>query len=131
MKIFDDTFIGLEKSLDLRFKRHVLLASNVANSETPNYRARELDFSGQLEKALGQNSEELLKTNSKHLDVTASEGEHIVYDNSGTMGSDGNNVDLDIMMGKISSNARGYEGSVNLLSQKLKLIRTFIRKGPV
>lgn len=129
MKLFDSTFLGLEKSLDVRFKRHVLLTSNVANSETPNYRARELDFAGSLEKAMGEDQSALVKTDPKHMDVGMSQGEHIVYDNSAPMGSDGNNVDLDITMGKVSANARAYENSVNLLSQKLRIIRSFIRKG--
>ena len=129
MKIFDDTFAGLEKAMDLTFKRHVLLSSNTANSETPNYRARELDFAGELQRALGDTSNDLRKTNPKHMDVSSLEGSHIVFDNTGEMGSDGNNVDLDINMGKISANSRSYESAAGLVAQKLKLMRSFIRKG--
>ena len=59
MKLFDKTFDVLEKSMDLHFKRHSVLASNVANSETPGYKAREIDFAGELERALGESKEDL------------------------------------------------------------------------
>jgi flagellar basal-body rod protein FlgB len=132
MKIFDRTFDGLEKALDLRFKRHALLTSNVANADTPNYKARELDFSGQLEAALGQKNENALKmTDNKHMDVASFQHEHIVFDNSGALGSDGNNVDLDVMMGKVSANGRDYEGAATLFSKKLSLLRTLTRRGSV
>ena len=131
MKLFDDTFTGLERALDLRFKRHMVLSSNVANSETPKYRARELDFAGQLEKAFGEPEAgiKLEQTNPGHMDLTMSAGDYVTFDTSGAMGADGNNVDLDIQMGKISSNGRSYEGAASLMTQKLRLLRSFIRRG--
>jgi flagellar basal-body rod protein FlgB len=130
MKIFGPTLNGMEKALDVRFKRHALLASNVANSETPNYKARELDFAGQLEKAFGErNPNEMVRTAPGHMDLTLSEGEHIVFDNSTQVGADGNNVDLDISMGKISSNARAYESAAGLISQQFRFVKQFIRRG--
>lgn len=133
MKIFDDTFKGLEESMDLRFKRHSVLVGNVANADTPNYRARELDFAGQLEKAFqhGSPSEnDLVKTNSAHLDISDFEQDHVVLDNSTAMGADGNNVDLDISMGKVSANGRSYEAAASGINQKLRLLRMFIKRGP-
>jgi flagellar basal-body rod protein FlgB len=129
MKIWDQNFNGIEKALDLRFKRHALLVSNVVNSETPGYKARELDFAGELSKAFGEPKAELSKTDAKHLDITATEGEHIVIDNRGALGADGNNVDLDMMMGRVSANGKAYETAANMLSQKFRMLRLFTRKG--
>lgn len=130
MKIFDETFNGLERALDLRFKRHALLASDVANSETPNFRARELDFAGQLEKAFSPASTtEIAKTDSRHMDISSLESEHIIYDNSAAMGADGNNVDIDLTMGKISENAGAYASAAGLVSQKFRMVKQFIRRG--
>jgi flagellar basal-body rod protein FlgB len=132
MKVFDRTLHGLERSMDLRFKRHAVLASNVANSETPGYRARELDFAGQLEQAFRESpTSEVLKTNPRHIDVTSLSGEHIILDSTGAMGADGNNVDIDVQMGKVSTNARAYESAAGLVSQKFRMIKQFIRKGGV
>jgi flagellar basal-body rod protein FlgB len=131
MKIFGPTLSGMEKALDLRFERHALLASNAANSETPGYKARELDFAGQLQKAFGDTTltSPVIKTDSRHMDLSLTEKEHIVFDNTSEAGADGNNVDLDINMGKISANARSYESAAGLISQQFKFIKQFIRRG--
>jgi len=123
MRLFDDAFHAITRSLDLRFKRHSVLAGNVANSETPNFRARDVNFAGELEKMLGRTTEPLNKTHSLHMDITSSQGSHIVFDNSGSMGANGNNVDIDISLGKLSTNARSYQSAVLLMSQKLRLLR--------
>lgn len=127
MKLFDNSFVALEKSLDLRFRRHSALASNIANAETPNYKARELDFAGELERAIGRDNEGLIKTNPSHMDLSSSEGAHIVYDNSMPVGADGNNVDLDISMNRLADNSRGYMSAVSLLTVKLRLLRSVAR----
>lgn len=124
MKLFDSTFCGIEKCLDLYYKRHIVLSGNVVNSETPKYQAREVDFSGELEKAFGSDEEQLAKTSSKHMDVRPEGGAHVVMDNSTPVGADGNNVDLDIAMGKLSSNARQYTKAAQLLLVKLRVMRT-------
>ena len=129
MKLYDRTFNAVEKALDLRFKRHVVLGSNAANSDTPNYRAREVDFAGELRRALAQENPkgELKKTDPRHMDIYGADQAHLVYDNSVAAGADGNNVDLDINMGKISSNARAYSGAATLLSMKLRMLRAAAR----
>jgi len=128
LKIFDKTFGALERRMDLALKRHTVLSSNVANAETPNYRAREVDFAGALKQALGANSSDPLeKTNPKHMSVGGSGQEFITFDNTGAVGADGNNVDLDITMGKLSRNSATYEHSVSLLQMKLRLLRMAAR----
>lgn len=127
MKIFNRTFDVLERSMDLRFKRHAVLSGNVANSETPNYRAREVSFADELERIVGQDVKSLTKTDAKHMDISSVEGAHITYDDSGMVGADGNNVDLDISMGKLAENARSYGGSVNLIGLQLRLLKNAAR----
>lgn len=128
MKLFNNTFEVIERSMDLRFRRHALLSSNIANSETPGYRARELDFAGELEHVLGQtSSEEVQKTDTRHMDLATGSVSHVVMDDSGAMGADGNNVDLDISMGKMAENARAYQNAANWLGVQLRLIKTAAR----
>lgn len=129
MKLFSSTMDALEKSLDLHLKRHTLLTGNIANSETPNYRARELDFAGALHKAIGQEESQLRTTHSKHVDASFQGEPHVVFDNSSAMGSDGNNVDLDLAMGKLSSNARVYSSASNYLNLAFRTLRTVVRAG--
>ncbi|MCB0322893.1 MAG: flagellar basal body rod protein FlgB [Bdellovibrionales bacterium] len=127
MELFDKTFNAIERKLDLHLKRHTVLSSNLANSETPHFTAREIDFAGELKKALGQHEEPLVKTNPQHMDISSSEGAHIVLDQSMPVGADGNNVDLDITTARISSNGRAYTGAAELLSMKLRMLRMAAR----
>lgn len=123
MKLFDTTFNALNKALDMRYKRHLVLSSNVANTETPNYQAREVNFAGELQRAMHGPDATLTKTNAMHMDLSSSEGAHVVIDQRAPIGADGNTVDLDVQMGKLSSNARSYTNDAELLSIKLRLLR--------
>lgn len=129
MKIFDQTFDGLQRAMDIHFRRHAVLSSNIANSETPNYRARDVDFAGELSKAFGEVDQTLMKTDPRHLDLASAERDTVIFDQSSTMGSDGNNVDLDVQIGRMSANGRAYETATSLMSQKFKLLRAFTRRG--
>lgn len=126
MKLFDSTFAAIEKKMDLSIKRHAVLSSNIANEETPNYRAREYSFANEVEKAMGVGSNPLKTTNAKHMDVSSNASAHVEFDNSTAVGADGNNVDLDIEMGKISANSRDYSNAVNILATKLKLLKAAV-----
>jgi len=135
MKLFNDRAMQLsEKMLDLSHRRHKILASNAANSETPAYRARDLDFAKELDRAYDVGDKNrvpanhLLRTDAQHLDIDFQPFKRVraVYDNSGAVGADGNNVDLDINMGKISSNSGQYTNTLSLLTMKLKMLRTAI-----
>jgi flagellar basal-body rod protein FlgB len=50
--LFDPSFRGIHQVLDLRMQQHALTAGNLANAETPGYRARYLDFSESLTQAM-------------------------------------------------------------------------------
>lgn len=129
MELYDKTVTLLEKALELRSKRHALLASNIANSETPNYQSRELDFAGELQKALGSEKGEMARTHSNHLMPIQDGDAHIVFDQAPTIGADGNNVDSDVQMGKISTNATAYSTAASFLRIKLGLLRLASRSS--
>ena len=125
-----------EKVLDLTHRRYGVLASNAANSETPGFRAKDLSFAGELESIwasdLKPNSPERLnRTNALHMDAGIGPFQHagVVNDNTGTVGADGNNVDLDINMGKISTNAGQYSNAISLLTVKLRMLKSAMKSG--
>jgi flagellar basal-body rod protein FlgB len=123
IKLFDKTFEAIHKALDVSYKRHGVLSSNIANADTPNYRARELNFAGEIEKALGETKSPVKLTNPRHMDLGDSGQSHIMFDNTGAVKADGNNVDLDIAMGKLGANSRKYENAVTMLQMKLRILR--------
>ncbi len=128
-RLFDKNYTGLTKALDLSWRRNEAITSNIANAETPQYRAIDLNFAGELERAFGAGSQPLKTTNAKHLDVGSESNAHLVSDLSGATKPDGNNVDIDIQMGQLDYNSSRYSGAANLLRKKLGLLRLAIREG--
>lgn len=58
MNLFSPTVLGLGRALELYAARHRILAENLAHAETPGYRAKEMDFGGELERAFESGSSE-------------------------------------------------------------------------
>ena len=127
MKLFNNTFDLIEKAMDMQIRRHSVLSSNVVNSETPSFTAKDLDFSGELQRALAPQTEDLTKTSALHMDLPGANSAHAVPDYTGAMGADGNNVDLDIEMGKIADNSRAYSNAASWLGVQLRLLKTAAR----
>ena len=128
-KVFDNTYPGLQKALELTWKRNQALTSNIANAETPQYRAVELNFAGELQRAFEASDTTIHKTNEKHMDLGESDSSHFVQDYSGATKPDGNNVDIDLQMGKLASNSGAYASVTRLLRKKLGLLKMAIREG--
>ncbi len=129
-KIFDRTVPAITKSLDVYWKRGEALTSNVANAETPGYRAVDLNFAGELEQAFEQGRNGTIKmTHEKHIDLQSQGKSHFVADLSGMTKPDGNNVDLDIQMGKLAVNGGKYSQGASLIRKKLQMMRMAIRQA--
>lgn len=124
--IFDKTSELLSKSLDLSWKRNQAIASNIANAETPQYRAVDLHFGDELEKVIGENNTDLTRTNEKHLDIGKTGDSHFIPDYSGVTKPDGNNVDIDVQMGRLSYNSNRYSAYSNYLGKKLQMLKRAI-----
>jgi flagellar basal-body rod protein FlgB len=127
--LLDRTFEGLSKTLDLTWRRNEAIVSNIANAETPQYRAVDLNFSNELQRAFStpQKSTDLLKTNSKHIDTSDSSGSFLTKDFSGATKADGNNVDIDIQMGRLAYNSGRFSTAANALRKQLSLLKNALR----
>jgi len=128
-KLFDRSVPGLNKAMDLAWKRNEALVSNVTNAETPQYRAVDVNFGNELDKAfnLKRDASMLQKTDSQHLDVSNASKSHLVADNQGATRADGNNVDLDMQMAKLAYNNGKYSIAAGLVRKKLRMMRMAIR----
>jgi flagellar basal-body rod protein FlgB len=121
----------LEKLMDFQYDRHTILATNIANIDTPGYKGYDLRFSDELRKATAtKGSIPLKKTNEKHLPLKTGELKgvtHRLVPSSGTVHRlDGNTVDLDKEMAKLAENSLYYNTAVRILSKKLGLMKTAI-----
>jgi flagellar basal-body rod protein FlgB len=127
--LFDRSVTGLTKSMDLTWKRNQALASNIANAETPQYRAVDVTFGKELERAFGESNESVMRTNSQHLDVGQNQSSRFVPDYSGQTKPDGNNVDIDLQMGRLAQNSGDFMNAARLIRRQIGLIKNAIREG--
>ncbi len=127
--MFDRTVTGLNKAMDLTWHRNQAISANIANAETPQYRAVEVTFGKELERAFGETFETTKRTDAQHLEVSMEQSSHAVADHSGVVKPDGNNVDIDLQMGRLAQNSGDYMNAARLIKRQLGLIRTAIRTG--
>ena len=127
--LFDQTISGLNKAMDLTWKRNQAITANIANAETPMFRAVDVTFGKELQRAFGETHEDVLRTNAQHLDVAENQSSRFVPDHSGMTKPDGNNVDIDLQMGRLNQNSGDYASAARLIRRQLGLIRTAIREG--
>lgn len=121
-----------QTALSLRAARQELLASNIANADTPNYKARDIDFSRALQNALAGTGTELpaVRTAPQHLSGDAGSsvmGSPVMYRKPVQPSADGNTVDMDVERAQFTDNALRYEASVRFVSEQMKAMLTAIQ----
>lgn len=122
-----------QTALSLRAERQQVLASNIANADTPNYKARDIDFSSALKQALSQGgtaSAAMAKTSPAHLGGTAgmtASGAPLLYRTTAQGSVDGNTVDMDAERNQFADNALRYEASVTFAGGELKKLLAAIQ----
>ena len=131
----DDYLRFHETSLALRAQRQQLLASNIANADTPNYKARDIDFSSAMQNALAgsaQVSAGLVNTAASHLsgDPAVGAGSSQALYRTVQQGSvDGNSVDMDVERNQFADNAIRYEAGLTMISAQIKNMLQPFREG--
>ncbi len=110
----DKEIAFIQSALDLRARRQEILASNIANSDTPNYKARDLDFGAALKRMMGAGGDlALARTSARHLDGraagTGGAGARVMYRNAVQPSLDGNTVDPDVERAHFADNALHYQ----------------------
>ncbi|WP_301102953.1 flagellar basal body rod protein FlgB [Propionivibrio sp.] len=113
-------------ALSLRAHRQQILAGNIANADTPNYKARDFDFSTALKEAVaGRNGGglALVTTATGHLPGSAEAGPaRLMYRTPTQASVDGNTVDMDVERAQFSENAVQYEAGLAFISQQIKTL---------
>lgn len=111
----DNDLAFVQKALQLRARRQAVLAANLANADTPNYKARDLDFASALQGALGAGGGALplARTSSGHLAPTAGSatgGAGVFKYRAAVQPSlDGNTVDPNVERAHFAENALHYQ----------------------
>lgn len=115
-----------QNALRIRGQRQELIAANIANADTPNYKARDLDFKAAMKSAMAGATTSgkafnTVKTSAKHLDGIPSNVNGGALFRPIIQGSvDGNTVDMDVERNQFADNAIRYEASINMINGQLK-----------
>ena len=121
----DKGFMVLQKILQAADMRQKVLASNIANADTPGYKAKDIKFGDFFDKEL-----KLLTTSPGHIKNKSNSGVNgrIVAEDSLSWG-DGNNVELNVEIGKMTENSLTYNAAIKILNSKIKMYRMAIKGG--
>lgn len=127
----DDTLGFHQRALSLRAYRQEVLAANIANANTPHYKARDLDFKASLQGAMGGRGGplDLVRTAPRHLpaDRGAPAGALLQYRTETQSSVDGNTVDMDVERAAFAENAIQYEASLTFINGMLRTLQTALQ----
>lgn len=131
----DPTFKILSYALDGLSMRQKAIANNVANVDTPGYKAERVTFESQLQAAVRNGTANgglsLKTTNIRHMGFSTSFSPapiSVIQQNS-TMRNDGNSVDIDVEMTNLAETTLRYQALSQLAGMKITLIKNIIRES--
>ena len=115
------------QALMLRSRRNEILASNIANAATPNFKARDLSFDAQIKKHVSGTGP-LNVTHGRHLDTAISVGhDRILFRDPINPSMDGNTVELAVEQMEFSENVTRYQTTLTFLNNRISGLRSAIR----
>jgi len=122
----DNALFFQQQALGLRAHRQQVLAGNIANADTPNYKARDFDFSSVLKNAMVGNASgdlALVTTSAHHLQSSSDTGmPALLYRKEIQSSVDGNTVSMDIERAQFAENAVQYEAGLTFITGKIKTL---------
>jgi flagellar basal-body rod protein FlgB len=129
MAINFDTALGNgPKVLAFREKRGEILAANLANADTPNYKARDMDFKSVLKQSM-VSGVPLERTQTGHIAPQQQQlfGANVMYRNPNQASLDGNTVEDQVEQAKYAENAVQYQASLQFIGGDFADLMTALR----
>lgn len=126
--IFSGTIHRLEGALEQANVKQKVITNNLANVDTPNYKAKRVSFKN----VLNEESSRLnaIKTDYRHIDFKINESNYsVVSSNQTSYQENGNNVDIDKEMSDMAKNQIQYQALVERMSGKLNSLKSAITGG--
>ncbi|MED2975957.1 flagellar basal body rod protein FlgB [Bacillus swezeyi] len=128
MDIFSGIIHRLEGALGQANVKQKVITNNLANVDTPNYKAKRVSFKN----VLNEESSRLnaIKTDYRHIDFKSNESNYsVVSSNQTSYQENGNNVDIDKEMSDMAKNQIQYQALVERMSGKLNSLKSAITGG--
>jgi len=132
MAISLDKLTGFQhKAVNIRNNRMEVIAGNLANANTPGYKARDIDFKAAMESANYGQRHGMSRTNSRHIEGgTSMMANDIKFrETSQPDTGDGNNVEVQIERNTFLDNGLRYQASLQFLDGKFKGMKKAITGG--
>ncbi|MFJ7677740.1 flagellar basal body rod protein FlgB [Peribacillus sp. NPDC097264] len=130
MELFSNTFQSLENALNFSSTKQKVISQNIANSDTPNYKAKDVSntksFRTELDTAI-----QSYRTDDRHFSFKSNgkATSSIVTQNNVNYNSNGNSVDVDKEMTDLATNQIYYNAVTDRLSGKFQSLESVIRGG--
>ncbi|WP_053219674.1 flagellar basal body rod protein FlgB [Virgibacillus senegalensis] len=131
MSFFGNTISNLEKSLDYASLKNQTISNNIANADTPDYKAQQVVFKDVLKDEMNSTFQ-TKRTDDRHIDFrsdTAQQPFRTVSNPNTTYNHNGNNVDIDKEMTELAKNQIYYQGLVDRINGKFSSLQTVIKGG--
>jgi flagellar basal-body rod protein FlgB len=130
--LFDPTISALNQNLNLRLENQNVISANIANADTPGYKAKAMSFEQAMRDAMETGESLRLETgDAEHIGSKGVEGVHadVYEDPNGVEALDGNTVDRSAEMAKMKENEILYNASIESLRKKLGMLEYGISEG--
>ena len=129
MKLFSNTFTSLDNALNYSSLKQKVISQNIANVDTPNYKAKDVSFKTLLQNELNQDFK-TYRTDYRHIDFSSSNSQSgVITRNNVEYNNNGNSVDVDQEMSDLATNQIYYDALVEQLNSKFSTLQNVIRGG--
>ncbi|GAE24247.1 flagellar basal-body rod protein FlgB [Halalkalibacter wakoensis JCM 9140] len=125
------TFQVLERGLNGAQIRQNAISQNIANADTPNYKAKQVSFKHTLDEVMNNNhSLKANRTNERHLEFSGNPNDVMIQTNRQSVyNHNGNNVDIDFEMAELAKNQIYYNALIERMNGRFSSLQTVIRGG--
>lgn len=130
MKLFSNTINSLEQALNYSSLKQQVISQNIANADTPNYKAKDVSFKAILQNEMSQNFT-TYRTDQRHIDFSDNSETQpsIVVRPNVQYNNNGNSVDIDQEMSDLAKNQIYYDALVEQENNKFAAIQNVINGG--
>ena len=129
MNLFGGTISSLEKGLSYATTKNKVIAQNIANVDTPGYKAKDVSFKAILEDTQNKTVSSY-KSDARHYNFTISEQGSAAYSKDHLRARvNGNGVNMDVEQAKLAENTIYYNALIERVSSKFNTLNTVIKGG--
>ncbi|TAA72220.1 flagellar basal body rod protein FlgB [Planococcus salinarum] len=132
MNLISPTIQSLEQALSTSALKQQTHTANIANVDTPGYKAKQVDFATVLKNAAGKQAMASYKTDAKHISFSNESAQYdprVTVNENSMYKINGNNVDMDVEMAELAKNQLHYNAVTDRISGKFRSLSSVISGG--